>query len=106
MHLFTYSPRPKTTAAKMKGQINGTVASKRSEQLRMLGNEMAQAYHQQFLGKQVDVLVERTKEGIAQGYSEHYIPVQFPSDEDLRGKIVSIRVEKVSTIGISGINIL
>jgi len=102
MHIFTYSPRPKTPAAAMANQINGAVASARSEQLRQLGAEMAQAYHRQFLGKQIDVLVERNKDGIATGYSEHYIPVEFPSSQTMRGEVVNLKAAEATSIGIIG----
>ena len=41
MHIFTYSPRPGTIAAGMANQVNGTVATQRSEKLHQLGNKMA-----------------------------------------------------------------
>ncbi len=102
MHIFTYSPRPKTPAATMANPINGAVASVRSDRLRQLGGEMARIYHRQFLGKQVEVLVERNKDGIATGYSEHYIPVEFPAAEDLKGRIVPVEVAEATSIGIIG----
>lgn len=104
MHIFTYSPRPKTPAAAMANQINGAVASARSEQLRQLGAEMARAYHRQFLGRQINVLVERHKDGIATGYSEHYIPVEFPAAEDIQGRIVPVEVAEAATSGIAAIH--
>ncbi len=103
MHIFTYSPRPKTVAAKMRRQVNGAIAAERSERLRQLGDGMALAYHNQFLGKPIEVLVERAKEGMAQGYSEHYVPVRFPSTNDLKGQVVGITAAKADKSGLSGI---
>jgi threonylcarbamoyladenosine tRNA methylthiotransferase MtaB len=102
IHTFTYSPRPKTMAAKMGKQVNGAVASERSTRLRELGNKMALAYHGQFLNQSIDVLVEGSKDGEAHGYSEHYIPVQFPSTEVLRGQVVGIKAIEADKTGISG----
>ena len=104
MHTFTYSPRPKTMAAKMGSQINGAVATERSARLRQLGKEMAIAYHSQFLGQPIEVLVERIKDGVAQGYSAHYIPVELPSSDARRGEIATLTATDASPIGISGIN--
>ncbi len=101
MHVFTYSPRPKTPAAAMANQINGAVASARSERLRQLGEELALAYHSQFLGHPVDVLVERSRDGIATGYSEHYIPVKFHSHEALRGQVVSVKATEATAMGLA-----
>ncbi len=103
MHVFTYSPRPKTIAAKMGNQVNGALAMERSERLRELGEQMALDYHRQFLGREIDVLVERVKGGTATGYSQHYIPVEFPSSKDLQGQIVALKVTDANSTGISGI---
>lgn len=102
MHVFTYSPRPKTIAAKMGRQVNGAVASERSERLRRLGGSMALDFHQQFLGRQIDVLAERSRDGVATGYSEHYIPVEFPTADDLQGRIVSVEAIEANDQGIIG----
>ena len=102
MHVFTYSPRPKTMAAKMGNQINGAVAMERSERLRQLGEQMALDFHSQFQGLEVDVLVERIKDESATGYSRHYIPVEFQTLEDLQGKVVPMKVTESTVSGISG----
>jgi threonylcarbamoyladenosine tRNA methylthiotransferase MtaB len=96
MHIFTYSPRPKTMAAKMGRQVNGALATNRSEHLRELSETMALNYHRQFLNRKIDVLVERTKDGWAQGYSQHYIPVQFQTTENLQGQVVSLKAIEAS----------
>ncbi len=102
MHLFTYSPRPKTMAAKMGRQINGAVASERSERLRQLGEEMALAYHRQFLGQSIEVLVEGSKDGMAHGYSKHYIPVEFQIPEAVRGQVISVNATEAGNTGLKG----
>jgi threonylcarbamoyladenosine tRNA methylthiotransferase MtaB len=102
MHTFTYSPRPKTIAARMGRQVNGAVASERSERLRKLGEETALNFHRQFLEKQIDVLVEARKEGMATGYSEHYIPVEFQTAENLQGQVVELIATEVSSDHIKG----
>ncbi len=100
MHTFTYSPRPKTIAAKMGRQVNGAIATERSARLRKLGEEMALAYHRQFLNQKIDVLVEGVKDGVAHGYSEHYIPVEFSAAEAQRGEIVAIEPTEASATGL------
>jgi threonylcarbamoyladenosine tRNA methylthiotransferase MtaB len=103
MHIFTFSPRPKTLAAKMEQRVNGTVSTERSEQLRRLGEEMALAYHRRFLGQEIEVLVEGAKDGRAQGYSRHYVPVQFQSVEARKRQVVNLMATEATTNGISGI---
>jgi len=96
LHVFTYSPRPKTMAARMGRQVNGAVAAERSERLQLLGEEMAFDYHRQFIGREIEVLVEQSKNGLASGYSKHYIPVEFPAEGNLRKQIVSVTPSEVT----------
>ncbi len=106
MHVFTYSPRPKTLAARMGSQVNGALAMERSAKLRELGETMAVNYHRQFLATEVDVLVEQVKDGIGTGYTQHYIPAEFSCPAERRNQILPVRVETASASGISGVNSL
>lgn len=102
MHLFTYSPRPQTPAATMPNQVNGALAAERSKRLRTLGDTMALDFHRRFLDRSIDVLVEGVKGGIATGHSEHYIPVEFPAEHDLRKKIIRIHALEATVSGLKG----
>lgn len=106
IHVFTYSPRPKTMAAKMPRQINGAVATERSERLHTLGEALALDYHRQFVGKTIEVLVEHVNEGVAGGYSGHYVPVEFPAHDVRRKQIVEVDIRQASNSAISGVNSL
>jgi threonylcarbamoyladenosine tRNA methylthiotransferase MtaB len=101
MHIFTYSPRPKTMAAKMGHQVNGAVATARSERLSALGKSMAFDYHTQFIGQEIEVLVEKSKGGLSTGYSKHYIPVEVPAEGILRKQMVGVVADSASQTGIS-----
>ncbi len=102
MHVFTYSPRPKTMAARMGNQINGAVATERGERLRELGERMAADYHARFLNREVDVLVEGVKDGKATGYTQHYVPAEFETSADLKGRVVPLAVSATTATVISG----
>lgn len=104
MHVFTYSPRPKTMAARMDSQVNGAVAAERSEQLRVLGESMALNYHRQFISQELEVLVERWKAGVSSGYNKHYIPVEFRSEKNLCKGVACVMGTNATSAGISGIN--
>jgi len=106
MHIFTFSPRPKTIAARMNHRIDGATATERSERLRVLAEQMARDYHGRFIGRTEEILVERVRDGKASGYSPHYIPAEFPAEPDARRRIVRMRVEQADSAGISGIKIL
>jgi threonylcarbamoyladenosine tRNA methylthiotransferase MtaB len=59
-HVFTFSARPGTPAARMKGQVHGSVAKARSLLIRETLAESAQEYRQRFLGRTLRVLWEAT----------------------------------------------
>jgi threonylcarbamoyladenosine tRNA methylthiotransferase MtaB len=61
-HVFTYSPRPGTGAAKMKGQIGPEVRKERNHILHDALEESAKVYRQRFIGKTMSVLWESTSE--------------------------------------------
>lgn len=92
LHVFKYSKRKWTTAAKMKNQVDGSVSTKRSEQLILLGNEMKQSYMKKYLKKQVDVLFESYKDGYLYGYTPNYIKVKVRGDESLWGKQLPVKL--------------
>ncbi len=61
-HVFTYSPRPGTPAARMKGQVPPEEKKRRSRILREALEESAQAYRARFLGRTLTVLWESVAE--------------------------------------------
>ena len=87
-------------AANMGNQVNGAIAMQRSERLRELGEQMSIDYHSQFVDKEIEVLVERVREGKATGYSRHYIPVEFDTTEDLQNQVVHLNATEASTTGL------
>jgi threonylcarbamoyladenosine tRNA methylthiotransferase MtaB len=61
-HVFTYSARPGTGAAKMKGQVKPDLRKKRNHILHAALEESAKDYRQRFLGQTLSVLWESTSE--------------------------------------------
>jgi threonylcarbamoyladenosine tRNA methylthiotransferase MtaB len=72
LHVFPYSIRPGTPAAKMP-QVNGATIKDRAAQLRRLGQRAMSRFLEAQLGHIAHVLVERN--GL--GHSEHYVPVRL-----------------------------
>lgn len=80
-HVFTYSPRPGTGAAKMKGQIQPEVRKKRNHILREALDESARTYREKFIGREMSVLWESTsamgeRGWQMEGLTENYLRVQ------------------------------
>ena len=79
-HVFTYSPRPGTGAAKMKGQVRTELKKERNRILHDALEESAKAYRQMFLGQTMSVLWESTSEvgewgWQMEGLTENYLRV-------------------------------
>lgn len=89
MHIFKYSRREGTPAARMEGQIPEKVKSARSSQLLELEKEMSCAYRKKFLHKSAEVLFEEEKliggKSYQVGYTREYIRAAFETEEKLSG---------------------
>ena len=90
LHVFKYSKRKWTRAAKMENQVDGNISAKRSEELISIGNELKDKYMNEYLGKTLDVLFESYDNGYLYGYTPNYIKVKVKGDESLWGKQVPV----------------
>ena len=88
LHVFPYSERPGTPAAKMP-MVGKSVRRARASRLRDLGERQRAGYFAESAGRKARVLVERN--GV--GFSEHYAPVRVdgPAAE---GSIVHVRLAR------------
>jgi threonylcarbamoyladenosine tRNA methylthiotransferase MtaB len=75
LHVFPYSPRPGTPAARMP-QVNGTVIRERAKRLRTTG----EAALQRRLGSEIGATREVLIESAVQGRTEHFLPVKIEGD--------------------------
>jgi threonylcarbamoyladenosine tRNA methylthiotransferase MtaB len=75
-HVFRFSPRQGTAAARMKGQIKDDVKKVRSERLLHLNEEHSRLFRQQFLGETVQVLIEDRKRDHWEGLTDNYLRVE------------------------------
>ncbi len=75
-HVFRFSPRQGTAAARMKGQIKDDVKKARSERLLKLNEEHSRLFRQQFQGETMQVLLEAQKHGRWEGLTDNYLRVE------------------------------
>lgn len=87
IHVFPYSPREGTIAARLSGQISLSIKKERVNKLIGLSNELAQEYDSLFKGKELDFLFETEEDGYFVGHSSNFLEVKVTSSEDLRGQI-------------------
>ena len=98
LHIFRFSPRKGTRAYSIKPRIEEKVKKERSKLLRGLGNKLSQDFASQFLGKTLTVLAEDqpdTESGLLFGYTENYIRVLFQGEEELKNRLVRVRLIEV-----------
>ncbi|HAE82143.1 MAG TPA: tRNA (N(6)-L-threonylcarbamoyladenosine(37)-C(2))-methylthiotransferase MtaB [Ktedonobacter sp.] len=105
-HVFRFSPRQGTTAARMKGQVKDEVKKARSERLLALNDEHGRIFRQQFLGSTVQVLIESKKHGYWEGLTDNYLRVELvdlPEAEtrDWQNTLVSARLSHLVEDGIA-----
>ena len=105
LHVFPFSPRPGTRAWDFEGRIDSETLKERAAELRRLGREKRRQFYLGCLGKSYPVLVEGPdsgREGFMKGTSDNYLPVVFPADEALKGRIVQVRMERALEDGMVG----
>ena len=102
IHVFPYSPRPGTEAAKMKEQINDKIKKQRSQKMLSLAEESARSFRQQFLGRTMPVLWEQKTSGVWSGLTDNYIRVYTKSDEDLTNRITEVSLGRLYKDGVWG----
>ena len=86
LHVFPYSPRPGTPAAKMP-QLNGPTIRARAAELRRCGNARAHQHLARQAGKTLRVLTE----GPRMGRTEHFAEVAFETDQP-EGALIDVLI--------------
>lgn len=76
-HVFRFSPRQGTAAARMKGQVREEVKKARSERLLALNEEHSRVFRNAFLGQTVEVLVEHPRQQQWEGLTDNYLRVEL-----------------------------
>lgn len=101
MHVFKYSVRSGTRAAKMPDQISEPVKTRRSEELLALERRMSAEYRQRFLGRSQQVLLEEPEEIRAVrylvGHTKEYVKVAVPAEGHSPNTLTEVVPEKMLT---------
>ena len=100
LHVFSYSERPNTIAAKMKNQVSKTIKNKRSKMLRGLSAKKRHAFYESQLQKTKTILFEaENKEGYIEGFTENYVKVRMPWDPALQNQTKSATLAEIDNGG-------
>ena len=91
IHVFPYSRRPGTPAAKMPGQLTEAVKHERVLALEELCARLHDAFVEENRGIRERVLFEsKEKNGNMSGYTGNYIRIERPYDASMVGKLIDI----------------
>ncbi len=95
LHVFTYSPRPQTSAAAMPDQIPGHVKKERHHILREISELKRAQFAETMLGKQLEAVVEQsseTEQGSLRALTDNYLRAEIDGLQELVGDIVKTQV--------------
>lgn len=92
LHVFPYSKRSSTPAAKLKNEVPSDVKKQRVQKLSELGERLSKKYSAKFKGEKVEVIFETYDEltKTYRGHTSNYLLVETKSDKDLRGHLKEI----------------
>lgn len=90
LHVFPYSKRPGTPAARMP-QVKGDVIKERAKILRVAGEQAQLRKFKEFEGKIINVLVEESSNNLVKGKTDHFAPIQISSTAEV-ASIISAKV--------------
>jgi len=106
-HVFAFSPRPGTAAARLEGQAPMELRKERSAILRQAFDESAQVFRRRFVGQTVEVLWEsaiaRDSNGwTLGGLTDNYLRVEARSPRPLWNEITRVRLVSLSSDELTG----
>jgi len=92
-HVFTYSQRPGTAAAKLPNQVPTEVARERAKILAELSRLKRLAFAERYIGSTVSVLFESGNvDGFRSGVTANFLKVGVPSDIDLTNQTKEVQI--------------
>lgn len=92
MHIFPYSKREMTKAAKFDTQYSNEIKKDRVHRAQRLSDLNNLIVLKSWIGKSIDVLCEETQDENIFGYSSQYLPVLVKNSNDLINKIIRCKV--------------
>lgn len=110
IHVFPFSSRMGTPAAKLKGRLPADVIKKRAQILRKVSDELAFKFREQFINQTCEVLIEGSKDKQAFGHCERYFIVKVKSKNEKvkndygfkKNQIVKVRITEATEEGATG----
>lgn len=103
IHVFPYSKRNGTVAAKMNEQVDGKVKKERAHRLLELSNTLEEKYNQKFLNQSVEVLIEENIDNTSIGHTSNYLKVII-NKKIKKNTIINAQIIKIEKASVFAIN--
>lgn len=100
LHVFPYSKRTGTPAARMEDQVDENVKNERVHRLIALSDQLAKEYASAYEGDVLEIIPEESfkeqdgKHNLYVGYTDNYMKVVFEGTEDMIGRLVKVKIMK------------
>ena len=91
VHVFPYSEREGTAAAKMK-QLNKEVREKRAKELFEITENIRAEFEESFIGSTHGVLFEQSADGVSEGLTKNYLRIYVNSEKPLDSELHSVKI--------------
>ena len=101
IHVFPYSKREGTAAAKMDNQLDNSIKKERARRLIKIDEELQLNYNKKFLNEQVNVLIEEVKDKKSIGHTENYLKVII-NEPLLENKCYDVLITDVKVESVTG----
>ncbi len=101
IHVFPYSKKEGTVAEKMKNHVHPDTKKARVKTIENTEKKYTLEYNRSFIGKDVEVLIEKTDEEYSYGYSKQYFYVKSKTKLNV-GSLYKIRIDEVNESEIIG----
>ncbi|MEK5264790.1 tRNA (N(6)-L-threonylcarbamoyladenosine(37)-C(2))-methylthiotransferase MtaB [Bacillus sp. FSL R7-0166] len=100
LHVFPYSKRTGTPAARMEDQVDENVKNERVHRLIALSDQLAKEYASAYEGDVLEIIPEESfkeqdgSHNLYVGYTDNYMKVVFEGTEDMIGRLVKVKITK------------
>lgn len=104
LHVFPYSPRSGTQAARWPDDVSKAEKERRSRVLQTLSNRLAYEFAAAHVGEQLEVLVEARdrRTGLLGGLTDNFLRVELEGEDDLQGELLRVHAVSAGEGGLFG----
>lgn len=92
LHIFPYSKRDHTKAAKMSGHLPNTIKKDRAAKLAECSKELYAEYKKSFVNKEVSVLFEKQVDGMLFGHTSEYLEIYCMGSPELLHQMKNVKI--------------